>query len=284
MNMEKKNLHPIRSLNLRLGDAAIALILVFVAWLLPLFTLPEVGSLVSAATAVFAIVAGFFIADATGNYLRLQTLISEENAGHISIAHSLNDVPQGKPVDDAIDAYLIKQLDLDDLDHMIASAKEFEVLLTTIDQATNELEHERPETVASVHTTTDRLIALNQEITLAARSNLTWVHWGILLVLGALVALSVLAVRDGSLLMYFVAGALLIGELGVLMVLRDVDNNRFLQRKLGYRNPQQVFRALKRPPYYPPNSPMTLRLAGDAGTYRTRNEKGEMIEQSVSVA
>lgn len=59
---------------------------IFVAiFILPLFEIGDnLSSLVSATSTVFAIVAGFFIADAMSNYLRLQTLIAEENAALMS--------------------------------------------------------------------------------------------------------------------------------------------------------------------------------------------------------
>ncbi|MEN9561358.1 MAG: hypothetical protein RIQ56_631, partial [Candidatus Parcubacteria bacterium] len=68
-------------------DIALGICLFLVPFLIPAFTVStDVGTLVTATSAMFAVVAGFFIADAMSNYLRLQTLISEENAALISVA------------------------------------------------------------------------------------------------------------------------------------------------------------------------------------------------------
>jgi hypothetical protein len=73
-------------------DILLGACLFLIPFLLPLFGISTVGALVTPTSSIFAIVAGFFIADAMSNYLRLQTLIAEENASLISMAESAKEV------------------------------------------------------------------------------------------------------------------------------------------------------------------------------------------------
>jgi len=265
-------------INIRKADILIGITLAALPFVIPLFTLRTLdtsGSLVTAVTAVFAVVAGFFIADVTGNYLRLQTLIAEENACFISIAHDVREcVPEKFPeAQTAIDGYMIAQLDIDELDHIVRTSREFEALISTLGLLAAHAPPDHP-FLSNIQTKKDELIELNQEITLAARQNLTWIHWFILFTLGGVVGLNMLALRDEGIMLKCIVGAVLLSIEAVIIVLRDMDNNRFLQRKLGFRNPQQVFRALLLPPYYPVTAQLRQRNAGPDGTYRTRDAKG----------
>jgi hypothetical protein len=271
-------LRTLRQINISPRDIGMALVVIGVAFFFPLFVLPETGSLIGATTAIFSIVAGFFIADATGNYLRLQTLIAEENAALISIAHTARNIPESREkITECVDGYMVSQLDVDNLDHLVSIANEFESLISALDEAVIAPSAVKLGISESLSEEKDHLIALNQEITLAAQSNLTPVHWSVLLTLGALVAITVLAIRDGSILMNIVTSAVLLGGFGILIVLRDVDNNKYLQTKLAFRNPQQVFRALELAPYYPPFAPKKLRVPGVEGKYRTRESNGKIV-------
>jgi hypothetical protein len=263
----------IAGINLQITDICIGIILTLTPFVLPLFSLLDSnGNIITAATAIFAIVSGFFITDATGNYLRLQTLIAEENASLISISHAIREVIPEKfsEAQKVIDTYMIAQLDIDELDHAIRTSTEFEELISTVGRLVATMPPGN-DLLASIQNKKDQLIELNQEITLAAQRNFTSLHWFILFALGGVTGVSMLSIRDGGVLANTIVAAMLLGIEGVLIVLRDMDNNRFLQRKLGFRNPQQVFRALLLPPYYPLSSKMSQRNAGQGGTYRIRN-------------
>jgi hypothetical protein len=266
------SLETLRSVNLTLFDGLVSITLIGIAFLLPYFTIPEADSLISAASAIFAIVSGFFIADATANYLRLQTLISEENGIWISITHDLHWVgaEDAAYIRGLIDTYMIAQLDIDGLDHTITTHDEFNTILNALDHII--------ETYADISESMkgnrDKLITLNQEMVLAANSNLTLVHWGIIISLWMVVAITTLSLRDGTLTMFFIAAGILLGCQGVMVVLRDVDNNRYLQRKLSFKNPRFVFQAIGRPPYYSPASHKAQQLPNESGELRMRDSNG----------
>lgn len=275
MRYDTHVMHILGALNLKTGDFGLFAALVAIGFLFPSFTLPEVGNIVAAVTAIFAVTAGFFVVDATENYLALQKTISEENAALIAIAHSLATIPEtsASTVRTAIDAYAIEQLDAVELDHANRTRDEFVTLLSTLD-ALVQLPGTHEERLAHLEEQKDKLIYTNQELMLTAQANLTASHWFVLLLLALLVCVSVLALRDGGVLMALIASAIMVGTAAILMVLRDLDNNRFLERKLGYRNIQRVFESIGLPPYYPPSSPLFLRRPDTAGVYRTRTATG----------
>lgn len=265
-------------------DVVIIITLVVAVFTLPLFYIPENGTLVTAATAIFAVVAGFFIADATANYLALQKLIANENATLISLVEDLEDrkiLPEiTKSVRGAVDAYLIAQLDFPNLDHTDATKKEFDALLESLHAYIGGLGDEHEALSDNLQKIRGELVCINQEISLTAHVNLSSTHWILLLTLASMVGMTVLSLRNESYLMNILAIGMLLGTHGVLIVLRDVDNNRFLQKKLSFKNPQQVFRSLKLPPYYPPSASRRFRTPDSRGRYRTRNSKGKIVTLS----
>ncbi|MDP3645713.1 MAG: hypothetical protein Q8R25_01365 [bacterium] len=223
-------------------DVALGICIFLAPFLIPAFAVStDVGTLVTATSAVFAIVAGFFIADAMSNYLRLQTLISEENAALISIADYAKriDSENWPAVHDAIDVYIIAQLDSHTLNHIIETEERVDAINTTVN--TLKIDPEDSESYQRLLEMKERILTSRQEILFAAKQNLTIGHWATLITLGALVALTVLAIRDGSIFMNVVAGSMMVGMYAILVLLRDMDNNRLLEMKLGYDNPSRSF-------------------------------------------
>ena len=51
--------------------------------------------------------------------------------------------------------------------------------------------------------------------------------------------------------MSVIVGVILFAIYQVLILLADLDSNKYLARKLGFKTPQYVFRAIGRLPYYP---------------------------------
>jgi len=255
-------------------DIAFGVCLFLVSFLLPLFRINnDLGTLVSATSTVFAIVAGFFIADAMSNYLRLQTLIAEENASLISIADSVKKAGGDDSVNvhKAIDQYMIAQLNLGTLAHVFQTEKEVDQIGVAINAFT--ASPEGKECSDRIFDMKDKIISCRQEISLAAKNNLTAGHWIVLITLAILMATTILTIRDGSLLMNLIVGLMIIGTQAVLVLLREMDNNHLLEKKLAYENPREVFHAISQPPYYPHFSPLHSRLPNEAGLYRLGREE-----------
>jgi len=258
-------------------DILFGIILFIIPFFLPSFGVStDVGTLVTATSSVFAIVAGFFIADAMANYLRLQTLISTENASLISIANNAKKIDEKNftVVHEAIDNYVIAQLDEGTLSHIFSTQTQID----NLDSAINKLQIQDEDAVSLDHllSVKEKVAECRQEIALAAKRNLTVGHWLTLITLGVLVILTVLAIRDGTLFMNIVAGSMMVGTLAVLVLLREMDNNHLLEKKLAYENPREVFHAIGKQPYYPHFAPLKARVPDESGSYRLGKKGGEL--------
>ncbi len=252
-------------------DGVILLALFSLAFLAPEINVTDnLDVLVSATSAVFAIVAGFFIADAMSNYLRLQTLIAEENASLITLAHDAVLVNNEKKdaVHNAIDTYMIAQLDHGELNHILATSNEIDAIESAVEALGTARNAHAEEVYSHMLSAIEKIHACRQEIALAAKRNLTISHWATLGILGVLVIISVLGIRDSTLLMTIFAGTMIAGTYAVLILLREVDNNHLLENKLAFENPNEVFRALGRPPYYPEYAAKRFRVPDQNGNLR----------------
>lgn len=244
-------------------------------FLIPIFGISNVGTLVTPITALFAIVAGFFIADAMANYLRLQTLISEENSALIALATAAKRVDKKNysRVHRTIDRYMIAQLDLRRLDHILKTQNEMNDLGAAIDSLRagpdNRGYYEH------LFDLREKMHLTRQEIMLTTKKTLSVIHWFTLLLFGGLMLTTVLALRDESILMNVVAGLMNVGTFALLILLRDIDNNRLLEEKLAYQNPREIFHSISKPPYYPSFSPIAIRLPDETGFYRVGKGLGK---------
>lgn len=248
-------------------DIILGIILFLLPFILPVFTFSEVNTLVATASTLFAIVAGFFIADAMSNYLRLQTLIAEENGALMAIADYTKklDPSHTKTVNEAIDAYMIAQLDLGTLGHILDTREHVDKLnasLSTLDVKNDSTLYDHILNATEVIRTT------RQEISLAAKNNLGPGHWVTLILLELIVVSAVLSIRDGEFLINLVVSAIIFCTYSVLILLREIDNNHLLERKLAFENPRDVFHAIGKPPYYPSHAPKSTRIPDENNEMR----------------
>jgi ABC-type multidrug transport system fused ATPase/permease subunit len=212
----------------------------------------DVATILTILSLIFAILAGFFIAAATSNYLRLQTLISEANASLISL-FSLARLIQSsaaKKVGAAIDRYMIAVLDYDLLHYVPKTEKEFGEILDVIHKLKPTGEKAMAG-LAYVYEQEYSLIRARQEKMLAAQTIVGPRHWFILVTFSILIAVLALALRDGTVVSAVITAVLLYSTYQVLKLLYEIDSNEFLAKKVAYKNPQEVFIAIGHLPYYP---------------------------------
>ncbi|OGY85374.1 MAG: hypothetical protein A2233_04925 [Candidatus Kerfeldbacteria bacterium RIFOXYA2_FULL_38_24] len=220
---------------------------------IPLFLLQlDVTALLTFVSLFFAILVGFFIAAATSNYLRLQTLISAKNATLISVYEFVKAIKPAKTkkIISAIDAYMIKILDYELLDYASNTEKEFTDIIHIIDDIKTKNAREE-NLLPYVITKKCELISQIQEMTLVSKTIVSPRHWFILTSLAVMIAILLLMLRDGTLIISFMTGLVFIAIYQTLMLIHEIDSNIFLAHKLSYENPQQVFRAIGKVNYYP---------------------------------
>lgn len=254
-------------MQLSFRDMGVALVLSLLPFILPIFKFSDLSTLVGATSAIFAIVSGFFIADAMSNYLRLQTLIAEENSALMTIADNPKkmDPDHTAVVYEAIDEYMIAQLDAGTLGHTL----ETRVHIDKLDNALNSLNAKGDSTLFDhILSASETIRVARQEISLAAKNNLGWAHWSTFITLELVVVTSMLSMRDGGFILNLVIAAVIVSTYAVLILLREIDNNHLLEKKLAFENPRDVFHAIQRPPYYPKYAPKSAQVPDENNQMR----------------
>jgi hypothetical protein len=248
----------------------VPILILVIPFSLPLFKLDfDVNIILTIVALLFTILAGFFIAAATSNYLRLQTLIADLNGGMISIFNIVKLISPNSigRVTDAIDEYVISTLDYDLLDFAGDTMKDFENVVSVIDEV-------RPENsnveslLQNLHSEKTRLYSNHQEMAMVAKTIVSPRHWTILILLASLIAILILALRNGQVISSLVAVALIYTTYQILKLLQEIDNNLFLGKKLAFEDPQHVFRVIGRLPYYPQYAIESNQVKIQEKTYR----------------
>lgn len=228
-------------------------LILVIPFFIPLFNLTfDVGSILTVISVLFTILAGFFIAAATSNYLRLQTLITSLNASMISMFDlaRIIDPASKEKVADAIDEYMISALDYDLLDFASKTEDELQKVVAVVDKIKPKNNHLGP-LIQNLHDQKVSLYSSHQEMSVATKRIVGTRHWVILITLSSLIAMLTLELRDGQVLSYIMVSALLFAIYQVLKLLHEIDSNLFLAKKLAFETPQQVFRLIGRLHYYP---------------------------------
>lgn len=250
-------------------EIALGIFLFSLPYIIPIYGIGvDVSTLVATSSTIFTIFAGFLIADAMSNYLRLQSLIAEENSSLVTIANNAEQIDKdgSTNVHKAIDEYMIAQLDLNTLNHFSQTQKQIDNIHSSI----YTLKVAQEDEVMYDHTLAmeEKIIAARQEMSLAAKKTLTPIHWVTLISLAILVIVSLLPIRNGEWLTNIFAGLMILGIEAILVILRDMDNNKLLESKLSYENPREIFHAIGKPPYYPFSSPIQAQIPDENGQIR----------------
>jgi len=259
-------------------EIILGVILFSLPFLVPLYGLGiDANTLVAAISTIFAIFTGFLIADAMSNYLRLQSLIAEENSSLITIADDAEQIDKKGfiAVHQAIDEYMIAQLDLNTLNHFSQTQKQMDRLHSSIHQLM--VTPENNIIYDHILTMEEKINSARQEMTLAAKKTLTPLHWITLITLAVLVVVAILTVRNGEWWISIFIGLMILGVEAILVILRDMDNNHLLETKLSYENPREVFHAINKPPYYPFLSSIRFRVPDENGKIRL-GDKAKKID------
>ena len=239
-------------MNTKIYKIALTLFILALPFVIPYFNISENEALLTAIALLFAILIGFFIATATSNYLRLQTLIADANACLISIRNLVKriDPLKKKDIENAIDEYMIATLDYEFLDFVAKTRTEFNTIINVADETTPSSDVGYA-LISELHSRMDDLLTNDQEIALTSKPIVTNNHWFIIGILTTLLTTALLSFRDESFFMSLFIGVMLLSIYHILVLIYHVDNNIFLGTKLSFESPQQVFMGIDRHHYYP---------------------------------
>jgi hypothetical protein len=244
--MENKTFTKIRSIIFQLA-------LFFLALLLPAFKFDfDISTILTVVTLLFTILVGFFIAAATSNYLRLQTIISDEDASLISLFGLVKILQPAmvKKIRNSIDKYMIAALDYGLLDYSEYTSGEVDALLNTIDEVTPTKKHTES-LIQNLHNIKVNIISIRQEMAVLIKRIVTARHWFILVSLAAIISVILLSLRSGNIITSSLIGLIMITLYQTLRLLHQIDSNLFLASQLAYEVPQKVFLAIGQLRYYP---------------------------------
>ncbi|MCX6717375.1 MAG: hypothetical protein NTU76_01710 [Candidatus Taylorbacteria bacterium] len=249
----------------------VCVVLFLIAFIIPLFKFNfDVASILTVASLFFAILVGFFIAAATSNYLALQSLIAEEDAGLIAIynyCHIISPEKSSKLVE-VLDKYAIAALSFELTEYVDKTHREFDDVSKVVEEIDFK-DARGGQLIQLLYEKKNSLYQTRQNIALVARSIVTRVHWLVLCSLAIIIDILLLAIRDDSFFSCLITGILFIVTFLVLLLLNHVDNNRFLEQAMSYDNSQQIFMVIGKPKYYVEAIIKSGRVLEPKETYRT---------------
>lgn len=226
------------------------IILIFLILLVPTnFIQTDVSSLFTATTVVWAIIVGFFMAAALTNYSNLQSLISSETAGLISLSHFIkfSEPSLSKEVNESIDSYVIRAFDYEISDYIDETETEFrkitELAYNVKDKDTN--------LFTGMVSLIGDLIRYRQEISLAGRKIMNLSSWIVIAILTIINISLLYSIRSSAIISTVFTIIISLSMIIVLFLLKDIDSNTFAEEKLAFEIYQDVFREIGKPSYYP---------------------------------
>lgn len=212
----------------------------------------DISTFLTIVALIFAILVGFFIAAATSNYLRLQTLIAQEDATLISI-YNLCKILQPASFDQitqAIDTYTAHSLDFEIKDYVENTEKEFDVLIDLLDK----IEPKDPTKTYLISNLMDeinQMLEQRQESMLVSRQIVSRDHWVILILLAIVLNMLLLSFRNTQFITNLLISIMMTASYLILILIYEVDSNRFLEEKLSYGGTQRVFKVIGTLKYFP---------------------------------
>jgi hypothetical protein len=237
-------------LNFILRSLATILFFILLLFLFPknLF-IGDISNLFTAVTVLFGILTGFFIAATLTNYFKLQSLISEETAGLISLYRiSIILSPKIKnEIASAIDKYLISAFDFELYNYIEKNWKEFNYIIKILDK----IKVKNTEIYQHFLQTRDNLFRIRQEIDLAGRKIIGFEYWMILIILSIIMIFLLYIMRESTISSSIFTVILSSTICLVLYSLYEIDTNTFAEEKLAFHIFQPVFKNIGKLPYYP---------------------------------
>lgn len=226
------------------------IVLFSLIFLVPInFIQTDVSSLFTATTVVWAIIVGFFMAAALTNYSNLQSLISSETAGLISLSHfvKFSEPSLGKEVNESIDSYVIKAFDYEISDYIDETESEFGKIMEIAYKVKNKDTNLFVGMVSSI----SDLIKCRQEISLAGRKIMNLSSWIVIAILTIINISLLYSIRSSEIISIIFTIIISLSMIIVLFLLKDIDSNTFAEEKLAFDIYQDVFREIGKLSYYP---------------------------------
>lgn len=151
-----------------------------------------------------------------------------------------------------IDHYVIQTLDYKIGEYADHTQKEYDEIIEEVDRLKIDANNQEGLALfAYMHEVKSGLLKVRQNVFQAARKVVYGTHWTILISLALVIQFLLLSSRDGNTFISIVMGIIVATLYLTLLLLYEIDNNVFLEEQLAYEDPQKVFEAIGKLPYYP---------------------------------
>jgi len=260
-----KHLHP--------GWKALIVFVLFgvAAFLVPIRQAsPEVPNVLAATAIFYSILIGFYIASAMTNLSRLKTLVATETGALIAIYHivQLSLPDKKKQVREAIDGYVIKRFDYEIADYTEPTTKEFYGIFDCLKGAKGKSDGES----AAINYIAEAMYYVAQarrETSIVGAKIVNGVSSTLLYILSGIIIISLFVLRTPGFESSLVAVLLSTAAALMLLILHDVDGNRFGEEQYAIDTYQDVFRAIGKEEYYSNHILKGFRYKPKVKHYRT---------------
>lgn len=263
-----RHLHPAWKGIIIFGIFAVA------AWLVPIRQASDDVSNVLNATAIFySILIGFYISSAMANLSRLKTLVATETGALIAIYHIVQlSLPQKiDETREAIDKYIIKRFDYEISDYIEPTTKEFFAIFNNLKGAKGKSDGE----AAAINYIAEAMYYVAQarrETSIVSAKIVYGVSSALLYVLSIIIVASLFVLRAPGLESSLVAVLLSSAAILSLLILHDVDGNRFGEEQFAIDTYQDVLKAIGKEPYYSKHYLRGFRYKPPEKNYRTNKQ------------
>jgi len=242
-----------------------------VAYLVPIRQAsPEVPNVLAATAIFYSILIGFYIASAMTNLSRLKTLVATETGALIAIYHIVKlSLPERiKQVREAIDRYIIKRFDYEISDYTEPTTEEFYAIFDCLKGAKGKSDGE----AAAINYVAESMYYVAQarrETSIVGAKIVNGVSSTLLYILSGIIIVSLFVLRtpgfESSLVAVFLSTAAVL----MLLILHDVDGNRFGEEQYAIDTYQDVLRAIGKEEYYSSHILKGFRYQPKTRHYRT---------------
>jgi hypothetical protein len=242
-----------------------------VAWLLPIQQAgPDVSNVLGATAIFYSILIGFYISSAMSNLSRLKTLVATETGALIAIYHivKLSIPAKLDETRERIDKYIIKRFDYEVKDYPEPTTKEFFEIFDVLKGAKGKSDGES----AAINYIAEAMYYIAQarrETTIVGASIVNHISSALLYTLSAIIVASLFVLRGPGFESSLVAVLLSSAAVLSLLILHDVDGNRFGEEHFAIDTYQDVLKAMGKEPYYSQHYLRGFRYKPKEKTYRT---------------
>ena len=251
-------------------------LLVFIFFLLLVFIIPvrkvsiDINSLLTSAAIFYSILVGFFFSSAMADLNRLKTLVAEETGALITIYYAtLQSFPERvDAVKTAIDQYIIKRFDYEINNYTEPTTKNFFAIFAVFKDI--KLNSDGDSTALTVIGNAFYYIPQSRrEVTIVGAPIITKTSKALLYILSLIIIIALFLLRSGGVEAAIATSMLCSSAVLALLILSDVDGNRFGEEEYSIKTYQAVFKALNLLPYYPSSYLDQGRYKPTEHTYRT---------------